>query len=346
MIVGLIQISAQNQSQNRNQVGWFLTGNQACPYMNATNFPYEAYSHILVTDTGLSVLDNGTALCNTRDIVLQQFVVNAATYGKRIMLREGISNVMMNQIITNGSDPSVQTFRANYLSSIKQALDNCGVGGIEFDYEFDTGSLPFLGYVSPADSTTYTQFLADVKTAIGEQRQVGANLGVLGPGVLTDKISYPLEILPWVNVSMVNAGMIDYINTMSYHLIDNTVPWLHNSPNIRPWINDAYVYQTLWGFSPSRVNLGIGYYSYNMSYGSLNWCQLAEMCPNQSYASSYCQGFRYVSKMQNYLLGRYARDNGFGTMVFAANDDYVNTPQNNNSLVNWLNKGFSGQSFM
>jgi hypothetical protein len=339
--LGLSQINAQNL----NQVGWFLKGSQSCPHMNATNFPYGSYTHILVTDAGISVLANGTAVCDQGDTVLQQFVTNAAIHGVRVMVREGVSNVMVNQIIINGSDPTVQAFRANYLSSIKQALDTCNVaGGIEFDYEFDTGNLPFLGYVSPADSTAYTQFLADVKTAIGQTRQVGANLGVLGPGVLSDKISYPLEILPWVNVSMVNAGKIDYINTMSYHLIDNTLPWLHNVPVIQPWVNDAYVYQTLWGFSPSKVNLGIGYYSYNQSYGSLNWCQLAEMCPSQSPSSSYCQGFRYISKMQNYLLGKYAHDNGFGTMIFAANNDYVNTPQNNNSLVNWLNRGFSGQS--
>ena len=110
------------KAQVHNHVGWFLKGNTACPHMNVTNFPYDSYTHILISDSGILVNPNGTATCDTTDTVLQQFVAQGLIRGKRIMVREGVPNVMMNQIIINGSH--VTQYRNNYLSSIKQALDD------------------------------------------------------------------------------------------------------------------------------------------------------------------------------------------------------------------------------
>ena len=101
-------------------------------------------------------------------------------------------------------------------------------------------------------STHYSEFLADIKKSIGSNKLVAADISIWG---LDDWI---LGLLPWINVTMLNNGDFDYINTMSYH-------WSRFG-NLWAWKKDAF-FIDLWGINRSRVNLGIPYFSINKLRG-------------------------------------------------------------------------------
>lgn len=314
-----------------DMIGWFVNGN-GCG-MTPDTFPFELYTHVLVGQ--VNVFENGTAWCNTDDLVLKRFVELSATNNIKIMVREGIpATVMFN--LTN--DNTMDSYRANYLASVGSALNACGVnGGIEFDYEFDTNPTPFgaTGYVTDEESTKYTQFMSEVRTALGPGKQVGCDMGVFG----FDRISYPLMLKPWVNVSMVNSGKIDYVNLMSYHSNDNTLPWFHTDQTIFPWQSDVFHVTSLWGFNANRINLGIPNYYYNKTHNQPLWCELSSQCPNINPVSSNCQGIRIVSKKQNYNIGKYIKEKGLrGAMPWAANYDSL---LHNNTMAKWVRAGFN-----
>ncbi|MDC0230369.1 glycoside hydrolase family 18 protein [Aureispira] len=216
--------------------------------------------------------------------------------------------------------------RHNYLKSIRKAMNDCDIDGIEVDYEF-SDRIEFSGIVYHNDSTTYSQFLADLKKAVGPNKTVAADVSIWGIG----SGEWLLGFFPWINVTMLNNGDFDYINTMSYH-------WSKYG-NLWAWKKDAF-FIDLWGIDRSRVNIGIPYYStefWLQKSEEPSWNGLSEKCPNIAYNQNTCNGIVFVGKKMNYELGKWIKNEGFGGVFpWALNYD---SNKYNNSLIKWLYKG-------
>jgi hypothetical protein len=208
-------------------IGWYIQNSGCNNKMNITTFPFEHYTHV-VTSSPI-VLENGTAICNTTDTFLQAFVARANLYKSKLMWRDGMPAENLRNVILNDS---WVIYKNNYLNSINYAVTLCNVSGIEFDYE------PINGFVTEEHQLKYSTFLASMKIVLGEAKQIGACMGV--PSF------FPLMVRSRINVSMVNAGGIDYVNVMSYHY----------SNELMPWKVDAFVLTKLWGILHSLTRFG------------------------------------------------------------------------------------------
>ena len=60
-------------------------------------------------------------------------------------------------------------------------------------------------------ASRFTELLAEIKQTFPQPFLISADVGVHG----YTQGSYPLLVEPWVNVTMLNTGDIDFVNTMS-----------------------------------------------------------------------------------------------------------------------------------
>ena len=220
----------------------------------------------------LLVSSNSSVICNKTDINLKRVLNIAHRHGVKVQWGGGIKNI--HEILWN---PKMAYLEENYLNTIGKAVEDCGVDGIEIDYEFQDNMK--LGIVTPQASMRYSQFLADIKTALGSDKIVSADVSIWGvaPG------NWVLGVLPWINASMLNAGAFDFINTMSYHWNINSDLW--------SWGKDAWFIDQ-WGIDRNRVNIGIPYFSMNRTkdfkvYNEPTWGGLSQYCPNISKRRKY-----------------------------------------------------------
>jgi hypothetical protein len=213
-------------------------------------------------------------------------------------------------------------------------------GVAEFDYE--GGPYGSDGIIPAANATAFTVLLAEVKQALGGCRGcqpgkvVSCDIGVWG----LSQGSYPMELFtPWVNVSMLNAGAFDFVNTMSYHDGDG-------SGNIGPYSKDGFVLHELWGIDKQRVNIGVPFFYFNQTTsvkpaytGEPCWSSLNDLCPDIPPDDNNCSGIIFPGKQMNYNIGAWIYKAGFGGVFpWAANYDTIH---NNNSLAAWLNRGMN-----
>ena len=303
--------------------GWYLTDHQKInPNFPPEKIPWDIYTHIHTG--GPHVFANGTAICDKTDIVTPRVVELAHHYGAKVQWGLGldIHNAMWN--------PEKRYLWTNYVNSIGAAAKECNIDGIEVDYEWQDTNWGKLGIIPDQQSTIYTQFLADIKRALGPGKIVSADISIWGmaPG------NYLLGIKPWVNVSMLNRGEIDFVNTMSYH-------W-NKEGDVWPWKKDMFFTDTLWGMDKKRVNIGIPYYSMNRTkdfktYNEPTWGGLSPYCPNIDPNQNVCDGVTFVGKKMNEDIGRLIKKEGFGgAFPWAANYDSI---EFNNSLVRYLAAG-------
>lgn len=230
------------------------------------------------------------------------------------MWQDGMPVNNLRNVILNDS---WSEYKSNYLKSISIAVNECNVDGIEFDYE------PTIGYVTEEEGIRYANFLFAMKTNLHPSKQIGANMGVWG----LSQGSYPSMVRPWINANL--SASIDYINMMSYH-------WPLGG-DILPWIKDVVMYIEVWGFNPSKINIGIPYFNLNGTYNEPLWCNLSDECPNMNSCLNICNGIIVVSKEQNYQL--YIKTRGFrGAFPWAANYDSLTS---GNTLVEWVYKGMN-----
>ena len=303
-----------------DMVGWWVPGVE--PPMQPEEFPWMLYTHLVLGAP--FVAEDGTARCNTSDADFAKFIKLGRQTNTKIVWRSGVSAYNVWQITKHNA--SWAKYRQNYLDSIADAVRECGVAGIEFDYECPPTLLGAMGIVSDAEATAFTQFLADIKIAMGPPYEISMDMGVWG----VTRGSYPLMFRPWVNVSMVAAGAIDYINTMSYHY-----PFF--ADDLFPWKKDAYVLHNLWGIPKERINLGLPYFFHNGTVKEPLWRHLSPLCPNVDVHANRCAGVHVLSKMDNYLVGQYIKKEGFrGAFPWAANYDSL---EHNNTLAEWLYRG-------
>lgn len=303
-----------------DMVGWWVPG--VVPEMKPEELPWPLYTHVVFGAPIVSA--TGVAKCNTSDDYFAKFIALGNKSKTKIVWRSALSAEAVWQISLLNS--SWLQYRTNYLNTIGQAVKDCGVIGIEFDYECPPTTLGSWGIVSNAEATAFTKFLADVKSAMGAPHEISMDMGVWG----VTKGSYPLMFKPWINVSMVAAGAVDYINTMSYHY-----PYFEDE--VFPWEKDAFILHNMWGIPKEKINLGLPYFFHNGTGKEPLWRQLSPLCPNLDPAENHCAGVHIISKMDNFLVGQYIKKSGFrGAFPWAANYDSL---EYNNTMVEWLYRG-------
>ena len=306
-----------------NVVGWWV-GNPNNGF-SMKNLNWKAYTHIRFGNP--LVYPNGTAFCNKTDYQFQNVLDLAHRHNVKVQWGP---NVNVGDILWNSS---MKYKRENYMNSIGTAVHECGVDGIEVDYEFQNGKYWKLGIISPKRATHYSHFLADIKKSIGPNKLVSADVSIWGfaPG------NYFLGFLPWINATMLNRGDFDFINTMSYH-------W-NKDGNLWSWKKDGWFIDK-WGIDRKRVNIGIPYFSENRTkdlkiYNEPTWGGLSPSCPNINPYENVCKDIIFVGKKMNYELGKWIKKEGFrGVFPWAANYD---SNAYNNSLIDWLHRGIKAK---
>jgi hypothetical protein len=317
----MIQISS---CMGMNVVGWWV-GSPDNPHFPIERLPWDIYTHIRYGDPLNH--PNGTVYCNKTDYHLQKVLKLAHSHDVKVQWGCGVEDI--HDVLWN---PDKNYLRQNYIDSIGAAVRECGVDGIELDYEFGDSKHMNIGIVTYDESTHYSQFLADIKTAIGKDKIVSADVSIWGvaPG------NWILGALPWVNATMLNRGDFDFINTMSYH-------W-NKDGSIWSWKKDAWFIDK-WGIDRKRVHIGIPYFSMNRTknlkpYNEPSWGGLSALCPNIDPKANVCDGVVFVGKQMNEDIGRWVKEEGFGGVFpWAANYDSF---EHNNTLVSWLKKGLGG----
>ena len=135
--------------------------------------PWHLYTHFR---HGAPIIrEDGSAYCNKSDVQFQQILNLAHHHNVSVQWAPGIPN--MHAVLW---DPNKAYLRTNYMKSIGNAVKDCNVDGIEVDYEFQDSKDMKLGIVSPAESTHYSQFLADIKSALGPDKLVSADVSIWG----------------------------------------------------------------------------------------------------------------------------------------------------------------------
>jgi len=305
-----------------DMVGWYSTSSGMDPLMPPELFPWGLYSHMVY---GKPHVDpDGRAWCNKTDVNLTRVLAQVRAHGRKLIWHPNVENTW--EVMSNAS---LAKYKANYLATIGQAVRDCEIDGIEFDYECPNTTWGRAGIVTPAEATMFTQFMADIKAAMGPGKQISCDMGVWG----VTYGSYPFMFVPWVNVSMVKNGAIDYINTMSYH-------YPGHAAEVFPWKKDGFILAELWGIPRNMINIGVPLFFHD-GPDEVLWSRLAEKCPNLDPQSIECAGVRIVGKQENLEIGRWIREQGFrGAFPWAASYD---TLQWNNTLAQWLFDGLQGR---
>lgn len=263
-------------SGEKKVVGWFVGNNSKFDH-----FPWSCYTHI--HNYGPLVDDNGFATCDKNNTEMLEWIEIIHNHSKKAVWGLGLKN------FHNVLWGDAEQMGINYINTIGKAVEDCNIDGIEVDYEWQDTNWGKIGIIPALKSTKYTKFLSAIKKQIGPYREVSADVSIWG----IQKGEYVLGFFPWINVTMLNSGEIDYINTMSYHYTDRDSIWA--------WEKDGLVLHTLWGIDKNRVNIGVPFYN--------------------------VVGKKLMDKQTTANLGKWIGDNGWrGAFIFAATYDHYNNP--------------------
>mmetsp|Transcript_21724 Transcript_21724/g.30688 ORF Transcript_21724/g.30688 Transcript_21724/m.30688 type:complete len:341 (-) Transcript_21724:29-1051(-) len=329
--VALLSFAGAQAADTFDVVGWYVGDDFSAFPPEQLN--WNVYSNIRFG--GPLVDSEGFATCNRTDTLFQRMAKVALQHKKKITWAPGAIDVW--QLISNSS---WATFRSNYIGSIGQAVQDCSaavggvIAGIEIDYECPPTVFGHGGIVSHEEALNYTQFLVQIQHAMGPGYEISADVGVWGlDGIWHEGDSYPFLLTPWINVELLKKTENMFINTMSYH---------HSkSCSITEFKIDAAFAHNIWGIPKDRINLGIGYYSFNKtnpkSIGEPSWSSLSKHCPNIAPNLCICDDVLFVGKQQNFEIGKFVREEGYrGVFPWAANYDSLT---NNNTLISYLGRG-------
>lgn len=220
------------------------------------------------------------------------------------------------------------------MATLGAAVRSCGEGisGVEFDYEHGATAVGKAGIVSAEERRFFTSLMDRMQRSMGGELTVSEDVGVWG----VTAGSYPLEVTPWVDAEIMKRNPNLFVNSMSYHDPADC--------SIGAWLKDAAILHEMWGLPKSQINLGVGYFAFNLSWfpwgrvvGEPTWANLGEHCPNIGVDVCSCDGVPFAGKRVNYELGRLIAREGYrGAFPWAANYDAW---RHNNSLVEWLGRG-------
>ena len=284
-------------------LGWY----DGHPPLTSPLFPWDTYTHLRY---GAPLLfSDGHVKCN------QTLMLPVTTLAHQHNVSVLWAPALPGSFITEGTTPE------RYWDTIGSAVDACHVDGIEVDYEH----VGALGIVTPDMSNRYSEWLAKLRRTI--RKPVGADLSL--PGIAPG--NYPLGWAPWVNITMLNRGDFDYINTMSYHWSREGSTWA--------WKKDIWVLLKGWGVEPSRINLGVPLFSKRGPGGAEpTWGALSPRCPNAPLTQTTCDGVLVVSKQMMLDLGHLVWKHGLGGL-FPWMIDY-DSYTDHNTLARYLLKGY------
>jgi len=227
-------------------VGWWVgdgEGGQASMNRLEQFFDLDLYT-IIRPQSGIVVAENGSCSCDPTPF---QAKLVAMAHQRGVKVQGSPSfNVTRGLPKGVGGGAGDEKYRAEYLRTVGAAVAACDLDGLEFDYE----PLNDMLRITPEHATAFTVLMAEIKAAMGPGKLMSEDVGVWG----LSQGSYPLKVDPWVNVSMLNAGAIDFINTMSYHT--------PRDGSIAQWRQDMAWFDK-HGFDRSRVNIGLPYYTFN-----------------------------------------------------------------------------------
>lgn len=325
MMKSFLLILLLNACQAFNISSWYV-GNHDLNYYPIEKIRWDIITHIHNTNS-LHVLKNGTAFCAKKNEFYKKLTSLAHKYGAKIMT--GVGDFDVHKSLWQPQIYSRQT--ENFFNSIKKALDDCNIDGIEVDYEWQDTDWGQIGIIPYELSTRYSNFLARLKKTTGKIVSADISIGGIGKG------EYILGFFPWINATMLNRGDFDFVNTMSYH-------WSRFG-SLFAWKKDGF-FIDLWGIDRKRVNIGIPYYSSSYWHKDVTetWHGLSKLCPNIAYDQNVCQETVFVGKKMNYELGKFIKEGGFrGAFPWAINYDSI---EYNNSLINYLYKGLSEESLV
>jgi hypothetical protein len=321
-------------------VGWWVGDIDDDALVKLEQLDWGVYT-IVRPQFGPTVANDGSCECN---LTANQAKLVSIVHSKGLKVQASPALDVRTVLPTSVGGKGEMAYREQYIKTIGAAVAECRFDGLEFDYEplnDCSATYPENCTITPEHAHEFTVLMADIKKAMGSDKLMSEDVGVWG---LTQG-SYPLKLTPWVNVTMLNRGDIDFINTMSYH---------HpREGGILPWQQDAMWFDA-HGFDRSRVNLGIGYYSFNFTnnshpfetgevvVGEPSWETLSKLCPNVDYDQSICKDVTFVGKKQNYDIGRFIQEQGWrGVFPWAASYDDVGSTSNN-TMATWLGKGLRG----
>ena len=301
-------------------VGWYVGD-------NFTDWPlsdlrWDIYSTIRFGEVQI----DGYGTCTAPDdAAFAQMLSAARAHNRTLTLGPGID------VWGCVHNASLAAYCKKYTATVGAAVRSLGPGiaGVEFDYECPPTAAGHAGIVSKAEARAFTQLLDGVQRSMGSGYTVGADVGPWG----VSHGSYPLGLTPWVDKDLMALNPALFVNTMSYHAPKDC--------GIAPWQKDALDIHNLWGLSKSQINIGINYFSFNLSgfekiVGEPTWHTLGEHCPNVDEGTCICDGIGFVSKNQNYEIGKFVREHGFrGLFPWAANYDAFA----NNSLIAYAGRG-------
>lgn len=257
---------------------------------------YSQYTHLRSGHP--FVYPNGTAKCIPSPMT-------DILHGHGVKVMWG-PNIDIQSVLWNHS---FAQYKVNYLKTIGKAMRDCNIDGMEIDYEWHAYD-PW-GIVTSNMSTHYTQFLADIKRVSG--KLVSADISIW---------QYVFGWKPWINVTMLNRGDIDWVNTMSYYWSKSGSLWQYEK--------DISIIKA-WGMDPKRVHIGMPLFSKNKT-SEPTWKSLSLSCPNMSIYSNECNGILFVGKNMTKRLSNLVRKEGFGGMFpWAASYDNIK-----NSIVAYI----------
>ena len=291
-------------------IGWY----NGIPDFRSPLFPWKLYTHVRYG--GPILTPNGSATCNHTQMDL--FVETAHRHNVSVLWSDELHLDFMN------GKPLPQV----YVETIGDAVKQCGIDGIEVDYEFANAP---LGIVPREASNAYSEALGRIQRAIGKPVGACISLPGLAPG------NWILGFLPWVNVTMLNRGDLSWVSTMSYH-------W-NVAGDIFAWKKDVWILQKLWGIQPERINLGVPLFSKEWRDGKLvgepTWKDLASKCPDLAPTTNVCNGTTFVGKAMMRKIGKLAKKHNLGGL-FPWELSYDVYGENRNTLGAWLVEGYVG----
>ena len=222
-------------------VAWFDFADGYTKGFPSTDIDLSIVSHIVAT--GLPVAANGSASCNPG---FKTDVTDA--YGqlyRRVRAWEAEHPEAPVKLLASFSAPPASilsnvTNRGNFLASVRGAVKECDIDGMEFDYE---------GPPSAAAADVFTQLLIDIKATVCAG---AANLRECSFVISADSEPPQWSDYYRLNASKMDGVNIDYVNYMSYF---KGTP----SGDIGEW-NASISTLLEQGYPPSTISLAIPYF--------------------------------------------------------------------------------------
>jgi len=232
-----------------------------------------------------------------------------------------------------------QKVRANFVGSLKAALDACDAQGFEIDWE---------GPGSQVEADTFLRWLIDARKELGSSKYA-LSFDTEPPQWLPGDYFKPTasifyEYDDFGNESTHNGGNYNasraeiFINFMTYFATGDGDSYLSPYKAAVESVLSTPVVQ----YPRSTVNIAIPYYE--QSEGQNEWAIICHTCIDLPAQNNTCGsgGPDVVGKQANYDIGRLIKENGLGG-VFPWVLDYDVAPSDistcgDNSLFKWLSK--------